>query len=200
MHTLPPHLNDALRDELAPGEKLLWAAQPLPGGFARSMIPLSLFAVPFLGFAIFWTVMASKGASAVNGAPGGPGAAAWAFPLFGIPFILVGACMLLSPFYGVIKAGRTVYAITDQGALLIEGSFFGARTVTRYPPSRLENITRRERGDGSGDLIFAHELYERPKNRGLATRPIGFLSIPTVRDAERVLREVIESAADHQMR
>ena len=96
---LPADLDARVRSEMRDGEQLLWVGQPRPGRFARQAIPLVLFGIPFTAFAVFWMVVTSSallfGGFANNVGPGGFG---WffaaCFPLFGLPFMLIGLGML----------------------------------------------------------------------------------------------------------
>src|SRR2546427_298319 len=98
IEALPAEAARVLEDELEPGERLVWCGQPRAWAFARSAIPIFLFGLVFLGFSIFWECMALMGTSSISKSNGGPPAVfATFFPLFGIPFIIVGLCMVLSP-------------------------------------------------------------------------------------------------------
>ena len=69
---------EMIRNELGPGEQLIWAGRPRLGLMLRAM---DVFLIPFSimwgGFAIFWETMVLLG-----GAP-------WFFALWVIPFVLV---------------------------------------------------------------------------------------------------------------
>jgi hypothetical protein len=41
------------------------------------------------------------------------------FPLFGVPFVLIGLGMLAAPYWMRRKAQNTVYALTDKRALIL---------------------------------------------------------------------------------
>ena len=56
-----------------------------------------LFGIPFFGFAVFWTTMAEEFSS-------GDDVLTNIFPLFGIPFLVAGACMLLYPAWAYVDA------------------------------------------------------------------------------------------------
>lgn len=130
------------------GERVLWQAAPIARIDPKSF-GIYLFAVPWTAFALLWTTMAAAGASAFDGA----GVLAWAFPLFGLPFIAVGLAMMAAPFYGYYTAARTLYAVTDRR--LVRLQLGRALKVHSVPGERLGEMQRSERPDGSGTLSFA---------------------------------------------
>lgn len=115
------------------------------------------------------------------------------FPLFGVPFALVGLGLMLSPVWLRRKLKRTGYALTNRRALLIEGGLFGSRLVKSYAPEDLSDLERVERANGSGDLVFERVAtrVQSDDGRRVRTAPRGFLAIPDVRDVERLLRETL---------
>lgn len=86
------------------------------------------------------------------------------FPLFGLPFILVGLGLLSSPFWSVRRASRTAYLVTNKRAVIIEGS--RRRTVRSIAPDAFGDILRREGKFGRGDIVFgaAPERAETPQD------------------------------------
>jgi len=133
---------DELRQELDPGERLLWAGQPRQGLRLQTsdfvMIPASLM---WGGFAIAWEVMAfAIGASIF-------------FKLWGIPFVLVGLYIMVGRFFFDARSrARTFYGLTDRSLLLITGG--RRRMVRRFDLTQLGPISLQEHGDGSGVLSF----------------------------------------------
>lgn len=131
------------------GERVLWQA----GRIARidpKIFGIYVFAVPWTGFALLWTALAAAGAGA---AFDGLGPLAWAFPLFGLPFIAVGLAMMAAPFYGYYSAAKTLYAVTDRR--LVRLTLGRSLKVESVPGERLGPMQRSERPDGSGTLSFA---------------------------------------------
>lgn len=113
-------LQSELERELAPGERVVWSGQPLPGRYNRGSWALVLFGIPWTGFAVFWTTMAFVGTQSMKGDDPMSNGFRWFFPLFGVPFILIGLGMLSSPWWGRRKAAGVLYAITDRRALIFE--------------------------------------------------------------------------------
>jgi len=168
--------------EMRPGEKLIWAERPRPGAVARGGLTASLFGIPFLGFALFWTFMAS---GAIR--QGGFGLF---FPLFGLPFIAVGIGLVGTPLWAARRARSTIYAITDQRLLIMQTG--STNEVQSYGPEDLDSLDRRERPDGSGDIIFRNEnLVRRGRNGTYVTNNrIGFFGVPEVRQVEQAIRKL----------
>ena len=186
---LPPAAAALVRAELRSGERMTWAGQPLPGRFARKAILPMLFAIPFTAFAIFWISAATAGTSHVRSYGGGDGFAHAFnfFPLFGLPFLLVGLGMLTSPYWMYRRARRVVYALTDQRAIIFDAGFWNRTTVRSFDPQSLHDLRRNQGGDGSGDLVFDREWGARTRNGQQAT-DIGFLAIPDVKRVEDLVR------------
>jgi hypothetical protein len=184
----PEDLAAMVDAELAKGEKVAWIGRPIPWLRARSSLPMALVGIPFTAFALFW-IAAAGGFVFHHGGPGPPGF----FPLFGIPLVLVGLGLLLSPLWAYRKAMRTVYAITDQRALTIEPGLWGHVVVQSFEPQQLAHLERHQRGDGSGDLVFRRE--HRGSGRGHYMVAIGFLAVADVREAEDRIRQLVARAA-----
>jgi hypothetical protein len=170
--TLPQDLQQRLRAELRPGEMVIWSGQPDPGRFMKSGFKLWFFFVPWTAFAIFWI----GGASGFHMPTFDSG---WSFfPLFGLPFLLIGLGGMSSPFWLRRRAGSMVYAITNERVIAIEGS----RTiiVTSYSAAEITDVERTEHRDGTGDLVLRRERYKDSEG-DMATRKHGLFSIPEVR-------------------
>lgn len=181
------------QNELEPGERLLWSGQPDPKRLSKKAILISLFGIPWTAFAIFWVVAAAgfklPDFSSLSGGFQS------VFPLFGIPFVLIGLGMFAAPYWVYRSAKRTVYAITNRRALVI--SFGRAKSVQSYFEQDVCDISRVERADGSGNIIFrTEETTDRKGNSRL--NQIGFFGIPEVRRVERVLLDAFKNEDRHQ--
>ena len=133
---------------LDPGERLLWSGQPRGGIRLRGqdilLIPFSLL---WGGFAIFWEYMALTAVSKV------PGPAGIVFPLFGLPFVVVGLYLIFGRFFvdARVRAG-TFYGVTNERILISSGLF--SRQIKSLPLRTLAEVSLTERGDGSGTITF----------------------------------------------
>ena len=214
---LPQNLCDRVSSELEPGEKIFWMDQPRPAtGFSWWLMAPCLFAIPWTGFTLFW----------IAGAIGAfdKGRAVFAhldiqrllFGAFGIPFLLIGLAMFLSPFWARkkrLKAAReTVYILTDKRALILNSGYFGDSllgfvaggavlvlgrspyVVTSYPPDKLGNIRRIQREDCTGDLAFGETILTSESNSARTVTCDGFFSVPDAREVEKMLRLLARSA------
>ena len=199
MQTLPVELENRVRAELQGKERLVWAGQPKPSRWMWSSVPIVLFGIPFTAFALFWISMASGlffGAHEVHGhgQPDVFSALFSCFPLFGVPFLIVGLGMLTSPIWMYRRAKKTCYALTDQRAIIWRSGWFGSVEVRSYRASELGKMTRRTFADGSGDLIFEEVVSVGQDSHG-HTRSYrtehGFMGIENVRDVEDMIRRTL---------
>ena len=189
-----------VRSELSDGERLLWVGQPRPSRFAYGAIPIVLFGVPWTGFALFWIASASSfgGSNNVNGSPPGVGVFRF-FPLFGLPFVLIGLGMLSSPYWLWRQAKRTCYALTDRRAMLWKAGMFGSVAVRSYGPEALDKVSRTAYPNGCGDLVFEEVVTigrDSDGNRTTSTTRHGFMAIERVREVEELLRKALLSKED----
>ena len=56
-----------------------------------------------------------------------------------------------------------------------------------FEPDRLGHLQRRERPDGSGDLIFETQHW-RDSDGDRRTREVGFIAVPEVKLVEQMVR------------
>jgi len=128
----------------------------------------------------------------MTGGQPGPGLLAWAFPLFGTPFIAVGAAMLATPFHGLWSGKRTPYAATDRRLLkLTMGRTLKVESVTA---ERLGPVQRTERADGSGSLSYAIRVgIDSDGDREVERFEIG--DVPNVFDASRRIDRIRPSVS-----
>jgi hypothetical protein len=183
---IPRYLQDKVERELEAGERIEWIDMPIPRFFTPASASLFLFSIPWTAFAIFWMFGASgfKIPSFKSGFS--------LFPLFGIPFVLIGLGMLSSPLWAYRKALKTVYAITNKRAI----TFIGGRsaTIRSYSPGDLQEVYRKEKRDGSGDIIFARRTW-RDSDGDRRSEELGFLRIRNPKEIEQMLKKLAEKGA-----
>jgi hypothetical protein len=181
---LPEEWDQKVRAELDPGETILWFGQPRPFGMLLVSLPIMLFAIPWTGFSIFW-ICAASGFKVPNFSKVGP---QMFFPLFGIPFVLIGFLMLLSPLWISRAAKKTGYVITNKRAIIFQGGWNG--TIRSIDKEQFHSISRRERSNGRGDIIFDGlvDLSQQNTNRETSLR-----DVENVKEVESILRSLVKS-------
>ncbi|MDH3529469.1 MAG: hypothetical protein OEQ28_07875, partial [Acidobacteriota bacterium] len=185
--SLPQKLDIIVKNELEIGERVDWSGMPVPAFFTPQSISSVLFGIPWTAFALFWTASAGIGTISIKG-----GLSLFSlFPLFGVPFILIGIGMLSAPLFAYSKARKTAYVITDRRAISFEG---GRSTVIRsYSPEMLHGIYRTEKPDGSGDVIIKKDAW-RDSDGDKHSEEFGFLSVRNVKEVEQKLRDLAKKA------
>jgi hypothetical protein len=178
---LPHQLRSLVESELSSGERVIWIGKPNPSRMALRTVPIVLFGIPWTVFALFWTWGAS-GFQLPNFNEGFN-----LFPMFGIPFVLVGLGMLSSPFWVMRSAKMTVYVLTNSRAIICENGI--STTIRSFSPERLGDLQRKQRADGSGDLIFGRELTRYANGKSRLTEH-GFLAIADVKAVEDMVRQL----------
>lgn len=173
-----------IQAELGRDEKLIWADAPISlKSHAYSSIPLALFGIPFFAFSVFWTKMAVS-----MGGGQGLGGFDMIFPMFGIPFMLVGLGMLLSPLWKMYKAKRITYALTDKRMIIRQA--FPRIEIQSWPLSGIKNLSRNGPAKGPGDVIFAE--IQKTGNKGRQyTEKVGFIGISEPKRLEDKVRSMI---------
>lgn len=182
LSNLPPLVRDLVANEIRAPERITWMAQPRAGRLARQTIPIVLFASFWTAFSCYWLV------GALGAVTQGPTGYERLFPLFGLPFLLIGLGMLSSPLWALRRARRTVYLVTDRRIVIIEGGPRGAR-IRALEPAQIARLERRQRPDGSGDLLVFC-LGQTPDRTQL-----GFYGVPDIRRVEELVLALIKHHA-----
>jgi hypothetical protein len=195
---------DAVRSCLESNEKLLWSGKPAGGVRLRAadafMIPFSIF---WTGFAAFWEIMACSGLWA-KGAAKDAGWFFWIFPLWGIPFILVGLYLMFGRFWTDAKQREnTSYGITDRRVIMISGLW--NQKVRSLDLKSLSDFTMTQSADGSGSITMAPlnpllQLLGNPRWSGSSDQTaIPTLEmIPEVAKVYKIMREAHSSIVKTQ--
>ncbi len=194
---LPYETERLLNSELASGETVLWAGQPRPRLWTGQTIAAILFGIPWTAFSVSWVVLAgSMGSSVGTTSPGYHGPTApnsfslifWIFPLFGLPFVLIGLGMLSLPYWTWRKAKKSIYAVTGKRGLILEANWRGSIVIRSISADQLADRTRTQNRDGSGDLIFTHlTTMSAGSEGGTTTTTVGFKGIPEVKSVDDLI-------------
>jgi hypothetical protein len=169
-----------------PGERLIWSGNPDPSRYALRKVAYSfLSGIVFFGFSLFWIHTAYTGESR------GSNPLAFHFWMFGIPFVIVGASLVLSPVWQFFRGMRTTYALTDRRAIMnISGPF---PRHTSVPLNQVPFVEVLSSTDGPGHVLFQEGIASY-SNRGMAQRN-GFIAIADAAQVGQMLRNAIEKLA-----
>src|SRR5260370_31581304 len=110
------------QSELQPGESLCWTGVADPRRATLSAIPAALFGIPFAGFALFWINGAYHASSSLSRSPNAFAKSFSIFPLFGLPFFLIGLAIVLAPLWAFVKGRNTSYSATNQRIMIISAT------------------------------------------------------------------------------
>jgi hypothetical protein len=176
---------EIIRSKLLAGERLSWWDQPDPQLLGRREVGVqTLFGGFMLAFSCFWLYNAAQ--------------AGGFFALFGVPFVAVAIWILTAPVRARRAAASTLYALTDQRALILS-----PRRTSAHPLRRAEFVETESLENGFGHVLFFNEAPASPfstfNTTGQQIRKSGFLGIA---DADRVARELqdgIAAASGHRV-
>lgn len=188
MQPVSAKLERFIQDELHPSERISWSSAPRPSRLARRTLPAVLFGIPWTLFAVFWIA----GASGFKMPDFSHGAGL--FPLFGVPFVLIGFGMLSAPYWAARKAAASAYVITNERVMLFESGFWGGITIRSFLPHQLSDLRRVQLPDGSGDLILDKKISTDSEGSKTST-DIGFFGVPDVRGVEAMILNLAKSAS-----
>ena len=180
---IPLDLQDLISRELDREERVVWSAMPKPRYFHGPAAGAFVFAIPWTAFSMFWMA----GAAGFKIPQFNQGFDF--FPLFGIPFFLIGIGMLTSPFWAYRNQLKTVYLITDRRAITIDGG--RTSTIRSYLPENLKDIFRREHKDGTGDVIITRTAW-KDSDGDKQMQDLGFLRIQDAKSVETMLKTMAE--------
>lgn len=176
---LPRSQQSMLDAEVGDGENLIWSGQPNPARFAKQYLPHAIFGLVFGAAAA--CLYFSRSPVQVERDPGGG--------LIYMLFVVIGMSMLMSPLSYYNRAKKTIYAVTNKRAIIIPGVVWPV--IQSFFPADIGQVSRIDKADGSGDVIFARGPSggigpgSRPKSPGL---PIGFVGVADARGAEKLIR------------
>lgn len=183
---VPSDLMDALHHELAPSEVILWADQPDRLRLMKAtwgQAGMGLFLAAF-GLSIFKQRFQERGN--ISG---------FEILFMGV-FLFIAGSALLSPFKAWRKGLRTVYAVSNERALvLVLGR---QRIVESFSGEVCASFERREDANSNGDIVFERQAVRGPKGRTLY-QDRGFLSVKNVRAVSALLAEVSRKTAGSEL-
>lgn len=161
------------------GERLIWAGRPVPLKFAlrKGGIFRSLFGLAFSAISISFVMGAQKSGGSTS---------TW---LYGIPFVLIGAYIVLSPVWYFLEGRGTRYALTDRRAIIDTRGFSKRRLSVPLTHMRFVEVVQGE--TGPGDVIFKEETVRGGEL--VVTNRDGFIAIANALEVERKFRGAIDA-------
>ena len=158
-------MQEKFQKELLNNEQILWTGQPETSVlFTKADIFLVPFSLFWGGFALLWEYLALT--SSMKSDEVGP--IELIFPLFGIPFVLIGLYFIFGRFlYKSWKKKRTWYAVTNKRALVLTNTF--GRKLQAVDLKNLSAMNKSIRKDGSGSVTFGNSswMFSMYENTGM---------------------------------
>ncbi|MEW6712670.1 MAG: hypothetical protein AB1403_22825 [Candidatus Riflebacteria bacterium] len=183
---IPYDLDSKLSKELVSDEQIEWKGMPIPRLLKAETLAIFLFAIPWTAFSIFW-ICGAAGFKIPDFSKGFD--PFMLFPLFGLPFLLIGLAMLASPIFSYLADRKTLYAVTDRRVIIITGG--RSYEIKSFLPEKISELTRRERA-AAGDLIFAQRISKDSDDRD-QTVEIGFFNISDIQGAKEAMQKLMEN-------
>jgi hypothetical protein len=182
---IDPELRRVVTPDLQRDEKLLWVGRPTPlRVILQDRKVVTTGAVMLIALiSLVMIVLVFPNSHLLSLKLIGMG---WSFGLIVLGFLLLGLSYFARPIYDYFMARRTVYAVTDQRALILKATLRG-RKILSY--RQFEQVKRRSLFNGKGDLLFASENYRQRHNGSarIRTRSIGFFGIENAREVEQLM-------------
>ncbi len=116
-------------------------------------------------------------------------------PILGLPGLIPGLGLLSAPYWSYYMARHTIYVVTQHRVVTFVTVYsfplkFPLR-IRSFAPEDLNDISRNEAMDGSGDVLFAKRPY-RDSEGAERWQVFGFYGIPDVRTVEDKLRRLAQ--------
>ncbi|NHZ44992.1 hypothetical protein [Massilia aquatica] len=185
---LPDRLSTALQAELGPGERLVWAAQPIPASYLKKGLRKWRYFIPgTLSTLLFCVLMAP--------ALWNPAVRGWGvLQVAGTPLLLLGIAVycLLQPLRMRKHAAGVVHAITTERALSIDTR--GPVLTRTYAPAALVHVRCAGGPDDSGDLLL-EPAFDNNTPIASQLHRHGFMGIGDVRHVERLIGHLKQAPA-----
>lgn len=212
-------IRSVAQSALSGGERLYWVGHPNPMRLARRNLMRPLFGLFWMAMIYFMFTQVRSFGSGLRSPFSFSSSSSFSnfamiFQLMLAVFFLIGLSMIFSPLWNYLKARFTVYALTDERAMIINR--LPTQTVHSYSTRNIEKVERRG-SEFEGDVIFGSETrtytnHNRRNQGGIhinfseggtnvnfggartrtVTIPIGFFGITQPREVENLLLDMIQ--------
>jgi hypothetical protein len=105
---------------------------------------------------------------------------------------LTGIGLFSAPFFTHRNSLKTVYAITNRRAITFSGGW--STTIRSYAPDKLRDVYRKEKRDGTGDVIIFTRAWHG-SDGDKQTEELGFLRVENPKELEHMLKTLAEQVA-----
>lgn len=169
-----PQINILLDDN----EKVLWKGKPVLKVYILSALSLTIFGFFFLGFSLIWEFFAIF---------------TCVMALFGIPFIVIGLAMVLSPLWRYLSHKNVEYVFTDKRVIFSSGIMGKDFKVIDY--DKIQNISvnvswlDQLANKNTGTIIIFSGEIQHTKN-GYINKPDNLIGIENPYEVFKLLKKV----------
>ena len=152
-------------------ETILWQARPSSGLSLHGSNPLSIgMGIFFMAFSLYWISMANNIADHIDGI------FPKIFPLFGVPFFLIGAYNAFGHiFWQAYLRSKTHYTLTNKRGFIATDHPFQGKLLKNYPI------------DAQSDVVLK---IGPPDSIWFAGKGVGFARIDDGREVLRLMRQI----------
>lgn len=170
-------------------EALLWTGKPTK---EIKLLPAEkfnmLFGIIWTIFSLFWITMATIGAMSASE---DSLTISLVFPLFGIPFLIVGIYFIfIAPIRGRNRRKNMEYALTNKRILIL---YQGKNTILQaFKYSEIQNINFASDADDVGCVTFTNTVHSVGANGSRVSRGVyGLYNISKVKKVYKIFAEQI---------
>jgi hypothetical protein len=100
---------------------------------------------------------------------------------------------LSSPIWKWQATRKTVYLVTNRRAISIQGGL--STKIRSYLPDQLKDVYRKERADGTGDVIIRIRRWRYGARDQKREEEIGFLGVRNPREVENIIKQLADNNA-----
>lgn len=165
-------------------ESLLWCDKPVKKIiFTLNDVFTTLFGIFWLAFSLFWVFSAYMATSETTGP-------SKIFPLFGIPFVLVGVYLLFfRHIVSYFKRKNIIYALTEKRVLVVH--FGRSKYVQEYKYEHISNISLKTNENDVGSIYFFTGGFHYNNNRNYSSTS-GIFGIKDTKKVYKILSQCLE--------
>ena len=180
---IPKELEARVTDELEAGERIVWIDMPIPRFFTSYSTSAFGFGIFIAAFVLLIITSMVEDTSEILSWQ-----SLWLIPVIALP-ASVGLFLLYNPISAYLGASKTVYAISNKRAIVLDED--QSSDICSYRPAELQSVYRTEKRDGSGDVIILHEVHVDSEGHH-EIKKLGFLNVRNSKEVEYMLKQLAE--------